>query len=71
VICCICNQDIDVQYTSDGEVEWTEGHNPEPVVTGSEARCCSFCNGAIVIPERVKRYYESVRRKASNVTETT
>ena len=63
MICCICNRGIDVQYTHDGEVNWTKGHNPEPVKSGPDDRCCSFCNSAVVIPERLRKHYEEVRKK--------
>lgn len=62
MICSICCRDIDIQYTQDGEVQWSKGHNPSPITTGLEDRCCSYCNATVVIPERLRR---SVRLSVS------
>jgi hypothetical protein len=47
--CCICDQEIDIQYVM-GQVPWDQGHNAEPV---REGRCCTICNYSIVIPTRM------------------
>ena len=48
--CCLCDHQIDVQYTADGKVAWSQGHNAEPLIT--DGRCCSDCNWSKVIPAR-------------------
>jgi hypothetical protein len=61
--CCICENEIDIQYAPNGEVAWTQGHNPEPVK--DEGRCCSACNWGVVVPQRITDFF--VREK-SHVT---
>jgi len=51
--CCICNSEIEKQQSSDGRVFWDKGHNPAPVMTGEDDRCCGDCNCAIIIPARL------------------
>jgi len=51
--CCICGEEIDIQYGPDGEPFWSEGHNALPVKDG---RCCSTCNETKVIPARLKMH---------------
>ena len=41
--CCIC---------LDNRIDDPYGHNAEPVASG---RCCDYCNGTVVVPERFKR----------------
>ena len=41
--CSICN------YNDIGEY----GHNAQPVNNG---RCCGYCNGAFVMPKRLKQF---------------
>lgn len=43
--CCICGVDIEGY-----------GFNPYPIKR--EGRCCRQCNLHLVIPERVRRFYE-------------
>jgi hypothetical protein len=45
-ICCICQNEIDGKY----------GHNAEPVKSG---RCCSPCNHTIVLPTRLKQFFQT------------
>jgi len=45
VTCCFCRK----------EVPTIEANNPYPIATDPEARCCSECNQAYIIPERMKR----------------
>jgi hypothetical protein len=51
--CCICNDEIDIQYTVDGKVAWDQGHNALPVRDG---RCCSTCNFTIVLAARLQEH---------------
>ena len=44
--CCIC-----------GRKFHGYGNNPQPVSQNPKERCCDACNRAVVIPERIKRYY--------------
>ena len=48
--CCICDEEIDIQYLPDGTEGWKHGHNAEPV---REGRCCSTCNDGVVLPVRI------------------
>ncbi len=48
MLCCICNDEINVE--SNG---WAQGHNAEPVVPNG--RCCKLCNHTHVIPARLSR----------------
>lgn len=48
--CCICGEPI-VGY----------GNNPAPVVMDEDARCCDFCDSAVVIPERIRRLVSGER----------
>jgi|TARA_B100001939_G_scaffold348233_1_gene374595 hypothetical protein len=57
--CCICHEDIDIQYveeinnkngTRHKKVFWSMGHNAEPIQQG---RCCTVCNTTVVIPQRI------------------
>ena len=59
--CCICDGEIDKQYTPEGKVLWDGGHNPDPVQ--SEGRCCTHCNECVVIPARMMR---AIRRIGDN-----
>lgn len=64
--CCICFGELDSHYTPEGEVYWTSGHNPDPVVLDvnggpidTEAdgyRCCDNCNGHVVMPMRYELF---------------
>jgi hypothetical protein len=31
------------------------GHNPEPLASYEDGRCCDYCNGSKVIPARMER----------------
>ncbi len=52
--CCICGGDVDKHYTPQGVMYWDKGHNPDPVKTGEDDRCCDACNTNVVIPARFK-----------------
>ena len=64
MFCSICVNEIDIQYTQEGEVAWSKGHNPSPIKTGTEERCCSFCNATVVIPERLRRLNDRLPKNA-------
>ena len=49
--CCICKDYIDIQFNG-----YMKGHNAEPVKYG---RCCSNCNGTVVMPQRIKDILEA------------
>ena len=49
MMCVICHQEIDKQYTEDGEMYWDQGNDALPVADG---RCCSKCNRTVVLPMR-------------------
>ena len=49
--CVICGYVVDKHFTSEGRVNWTKGHNAQPVKDGL---CCTICNNTIVIPARLK-----------------
>jgi len=49
--CCLCEHQVEVQYTAEGEVAWDQGHNAEPLIEAG--RCCSNCNWTKVIPARL------------------
>ena len=51
--CCICDGEIDKHYTPEGKMYWDQGHNPAPVKTGEDDRCCDNCNATVVIPARL------------------
>ena len=51
--CCICNGKIDKHYTEEGEMYWDKGHNPHPVKTGEDDRCCDKCDETVVMPIRL------------------
>jgi hypothetical protein len=53
--CCICGGDVDKHYTREGVMYWDKGHNPDPVKTGEDDRCCDACNTNVVIPARVRK----------------
>ena len=48
MICCLCDQEVDVQPHG-----WAGGHNPEPLASGEDKRCCTACNETRVIPARL------------------
>lgn len=56
--CCICEDEIDIQYATDGSVIWDQGHNAQPVRDG---RCCSTCNFTVVLAARLKGFYDRSR----------
>tara|TARA_R110002020_G_scaffold276042_8_gene491288 strand:- start:2151 stop:2408 length:258 start_codon:yes stop_codon:yes gene_type:complete len=51
--CCLCDGEVDKHYTPEGEMYWDKGHNPAPVKTGEDDRCCDTCNATVVIPARL------------------
>jgi len=51
--CAICKGKIEKEFAPDGTVFWDKGHNPAPVKTGPEDRCCAACNWAVVVPARI------------------
>ena len=50
MICVICKNEIDKQYTEDGVMYWDQGNNAEPIANG---RCCNKCDRDIVVPHRL------------------
>ena len=59
--CCICGKEIELKVYEIGSYE--QGHNAAPV---KEGKCCSECNTLVVIPARLKSYFEkreAFRRK--------
>lgn len=46
--CCLCGKDIKAD-----SIGWDMGHNPAPVCTIENARCCDECNARIVVPYRL------------------
>ena len=52
--CCICEETIDIQTNSKGEIAWTAGHNALPIKNG---RSCTICNDSVVIPQRIANIY--------------
>tara|TARA_R110000824_G_scaffold13521_1_gene58790 strand:+ start:186 stop:407 length:222 start_codon:yes stop_codon:yes gene_type:complete len=53
LVCCICDKPITPDLTTDGEVYWDQGHNPEPVSTVKGDRCCTRCNDTVITPRRI------------------
>jgi hypothetical protein len=51
--CCICDGEIDKHYTPEGKMYWDKGHNPAPVKTGEDDRCCDNCNATVVLTARL------------------
>lgn len=51
--CCICDGEIDKHYTPEGKMYWDQGHNPDPVKTGEDDRCCDNCNSTVVLTARL------------------
>jgi len=49
MICCLCDTIIKIEPGG-----WSKGHNPAPLMTGKEDRCCNDCNTFEVIPERLQ-----------------
>jgi len=47
MICVICKNEIEEQYTDDGIMYWDQGHNAQPIADG---RCC---NDNVVLPQRI------------------
>ena len=64
--CCICKEEIDIQYSETGEVVWDQGHNAEPVRDG---RCCSTCNFTIVLAARLHDLRERHDRSHKRVVD--
>jgi len=50
--CCLCDEEIEKQYTPEGKMFWDTGHNAEPLV--KDGRCCEDCNTTKVVPERMR-----------------
>ena len=50
MICVICKNEIEEQYTEDGIMYWDQGNNAEPI---AEGRCCDKCDQDIVLPHRL------------------
>ena len=48
-ICSICGNAIEIQISG-----WEYGHNAQPV---NDGRCCTLCNDLVVIPTRLRRFY--------------
>jgi len=51
--CCICDGEIDKHYTPEGKMYWGKGHDPAPVKTGKDDRCCDNCERVVVMPARL------------------
>ena len=47
--CNLCGEDIPPEY--DGK--WTLGHNPDPLSTSPDDRCCGTCNDTHVWDARL------------------
>ena len=47
--CNLCGEDIPAEY--DGK--WTLGHNPDPLITSPDDRCCGTCNDLYVTKARI------------------
>ena len=47
--CSICGDAIEPEATG-----WDQGHNAQPV---NDGRCCSWCNGTVVIPQRIEEFH--------------
>lgn len=56
MICCICDKPIPPDLTTDGEVYWAQGHNPQPVSTVKGDRCCTHCDNTVITPRRLRDY---------------
>ena len=52
--CSICGKEVDKHYTPSGEMYWDKGHNPFPVKTGENDRCCDTCEAVVVFPARMR-----------------
>ena len=50
MMCVICKNEIEEQYTDDGIMYWDQGHNAQPIADG---RCCNSCNDNVVLPQRI------------------
>lgn len=60
--CCLCNGEIDKHYTLEGRMYWDKGHNPAPVKTGADDRCCDECNATAVMPVRLGEVMDRIGR---------
>ena len=49
-ICCICGRPIEEEANG-----WNYGHNPDPVATGPDDRCCGVCDWFVVQPARIRK----------------
>ena len=58
--CSICRLDIDIQ-----ESGWDDGHNAQPV---NDGRCCTECNGRVVLPARLGMHRDNVPEFTTNVS---
>lgn len=61
--CCLCGQPCEPWVP--GQEGW--GHNPDPLGTNEDDRCCDYCNASKVIPARVKAFadYHAARAAAN------
>jgi|DEB0MinimDraft_3_1074331.scaffolds.fasta_scaffold05971_5 hypothetical protein len=50
VRCCICQE----------LVHFLKSHNPWPINTKPESRCCGDCNYEVVIPRRIQQMSSGV-----------
>ena len=56
--CVICG--LKIEIITDGDFEWTEGHNAEPIKQG---RCCTYCNDTVVIPTRLTEHFKTINKE--------
>jgi len=68
LVCVICDDHIDKQYTTDGTMFWDQGHNAQPV---REGRCCSMCHEFIVLPAVLKAYNRRDKNDRYRIPATT
>ena len=47
--CNLCGENIPAEH--DGR--WTLGHNPDPLITSPDDRCCGTCNDLYVTKARI------------------
>ena len=73
--CCICDGEIDKHYTPEGKMYWDKGHNPAPVKSGEDDRCCDNCNTTAVIPARLVAHsgvsFEEALKTSKGIAEVT
>jgi hypothetical protein len=61
-VCCLCGQPCEPWHAPPTGY----GHNPWPLGTDPEGRCCNTCNDTRVIPARLGRTFGTAARAATD-----